>query len=216
MWFGDGSNEAKALAEQARESVRSLSNFNWTTILFLVGVLLLYFYELKRKNYKAVFAALALYSVHWFYEIMNACIEAGTGYALWTVSAESTSLILLIGVSVELSMMFSIAGFTANLLPEEKVIRLFDKINVNTRVVYVIGNAALASILEIFLAATPAFIWVYNWWGAIPVFITTYIPFFLAAALIYDAKPKTQKIFVGGMIVLNIILLAILVPLGVI
>jgi hypothetical protein len=147
---------------------------------------------------------------------MNACIAAGTGYALWTVSPESTSMIFLIGVSFELSMMFAVAGFTVNFLPDQKKIRIANKFNVNTRVVYVIGNAALAAILEIFLASTPAFIWVYKWWGAIPVFITTYIPFFIAAAAIYDAKPKVQKIFVFSLVALNILLLAILIPLGII
>lgn len=216
MWFGDGSAEAKAAADLAKTAVRSTANFHWSAIFILVAVILVYFYALKRKNYNVIFGALALYGVHWFYEIMNACICAGTGYALWTVSAESTSMIFLIGVSFELSMMFAISGFTLTLLPKEKKMLIGGKFNVNTRIVYVIGNAALASILEIFLATTPAFIWVYQWWGAIPVFVTTYIPFFLAAALIHDAKPKTQKIFVFGIAALNVLLLAILIPLGII
>ena len=63
---------------------------------------------------------LALYMVHWFYEIMNAVICAATGYALWTVSPESTSFVLLVGVSWELSMMFAVAGLImSKLLPED-------------------------------------------------------------------------------------------------
>lgn len=218
MWFGDGSDAAKAAADIAKAAVRNTDNFNWSSIFILVAVILLYGYEMKRKNYKAVYAALALYSVHWFYEIMNACIAAGTGYALWTVSPESTSVIFLIGVSFELSMMFAIAGFTVNFMPEEKKIMVGKNKNIPiyTRVVYSIGNAAMASILEIFLASMTSFIWVYKWWGAIPVFITTYIPFFAAAAFIYDAKPKTQKIFVFGLAAINILLLAILIPLKII
>lgn len=216
MWFGDGSEAARAAVDNAKTAVRSTSNFNWTTIFFLVVVLMFYFYEMKNKNYKAVFGGLALYSVHWLYEILNACICAATGYALWTVSPESTSYILLIGVSVELSLMFALSGLTVTILPEQKKIKLFNKFTINTRVAYVIGNAALAAILEIFLAGTPAFIWVYKWWGAIPVFITTYIPFFLVAALVYDAKPKTQKIVVASLVTINIVLLAVLIPLGII
>jgi hypothetical protein len=216
MWFGDGSDAARSAADAAKNAVRSMENFNWTTIFFLVVVLMFYFYEMKHKNYKAVYGGLALYSVHWLYEIMNAVICSVSGYALWTVSPESTSYILLIGVSVELSLMFALSGLTVTILPEQKKLRLFDKFTVNTRVAYVIGNAALAAVLEIFLAATPAFIWVYKWWGAVPVFITTYIPFFLVAALVYDAKPKTQRIVVGSLVALNIVLLAVLGPLGVI
>ena len=54
------------------------------------------------------------------------------------------------------------------------------------------------------------------WWGAIPVFVTTYIPFFLAAFLIPDRSPRTQKIFIGGLFGLDALLMCILIPLGVI
>jgi hypothetical protein len=70
--------------------------------------------------------------------------------------------------------------------------------------------------VEIFLASTPAFIWVYPWWGALPVFVTTYIPFFLAAFLVPDAKPAVQKVFIGGLAALDVLLLAVLIPLGLI
>jgi hypothetical protein len=212
MWFGAWGNAGAA--ERAREAVRSVGNFNWTFIALLAFVFYVYATELSRKNYRAIVAGLALYMVHWFYEIMNAVICAATGYALWTVSPESTSFILLIGVSWELSMMFAVAGvITSKLLlddPKKKIL------GINNRIFFAVINAAFFSAVEIFLATTPAFIWVYPWWGAIPVFITTYIPFFLAAFLVPDAKPRTQKIFVGGLAAVNALLLAVLIPLGII
>ncbi|MGE5493888.1 MAG: hypothetical protein ACM3S4_01075 [Burkholderiales bacterium] len=212
MWFGAWDNAGAA--ERAKEAVRSVGNFNWTFIALLAFVFYVYATELSRKNYRAIVAGLALYMVHWFYEIMNAVICAATGYALWTVSPESTSFILLIGVSWELSMMFAVAGvITSKLLlddPKKKIL------GINNRIFFAIVNAAFFSAVEIFLATTPAFIWVYPWWGAIPVFITTYIPFFLAAFLVPDAKPRTQKIFVGGLAAVNALLLAVLIPLGII
>ncbi|MDR2733164.1 MAG: hypothetical protein LBC99_00805 [Spirochaetota bacterium] len=212
MWFGDLDNIP--LADMANFAVRETYNFHWTFIAILAFVVYVYATEFKNKNFKGIAAGLALYMVHWFYEIMNAVICAATGYALWTVSAESTSLILLIGVSWELSMMFSIAGVaTHKLLPEDPKLKIF---GINNRILFAVGNAAFFSLVEIFLASTPAFIWVYPWWGAIPVFITTYIPFFLAAFLVPDAKPKTQWLFIGSLAALNALLLIILVPLGVI
>ncbi|MCL2299321.1 MAG: hypothetical protein FWC27_04145 [Firmicutes bacterium] len=209
-----GTEILKPMADLAREAVRGTGNFNWTFIALLAFVVYVYANEIKKKNYKCVAAGLALYMVHWFYEIMNAVICAATGYALWTVSPESTSYILLIGVSWELSMMFSIAGLgTHKLLPEDPKKKI---LGINNRVLFAVGNAAFFSLVEIFLASTPAFIWVYPWWGALPVFVTTYIPFFLAAYLVPDAKPKTQKIFIGGLAGVNAILLAVLIPLGVI
>jgi len=212
MWFGKLSN--KPLADLARAAVRTTGNFNWTFIAILAVVVYIYATEFQRKNFKGIAAGLALYMVHWFYEIMNAVICSATGYALWTVSPESTSFIILIGVSWELSMMFSIAGIaTHKLLPEDPKLKI---LGINNRILFAVANAALFSLIEIFLASTPAFIWVYPWWGAIPVFITTYIPFFLAAFLVPDAKPKTQRIFIGSLAALNILLLCVLIPLGIV
>lgn len=211
MLFGNSANAP--LADAARKMVRDPSNFNWTFIAFLAIVVIIYVNAIEKKEYKAIAAALALYSVHWFYEIVNAVICSIFGYALWTVSAKSTSFILLIGVSWELSMMFAIAGFTSKLLPEDKDMKIF---GINNRIVFAIGSALFFSLVEMFLAWTPAFIWVYPWWGAIPVFITTYIPFFLASYLIYDKKPRTQKRFIITMFGIDAVALAVLIPLGII
>ena len=211
MLFGD--DGLKPLADLAKEAVRSTANFNWTFIAILAFVVMIYVDEIHKKNYKAIAAALMLYSVHWLYEIANAVICHFSGYALWTVSPESTSYILLIGVSWELSMMFAVAGFTSKLLPANKDMKI---LGINNRIVFAIGSALFFSLIEIFLASTPAFIWVYKWWGAIPVFITTYIPFFLASYLIYDKEPKTQKKWIISLVCVNIVLLAVLIPLGII
>lgn len=214
MLFGDGSSAAMAAAEAAAQAVRSTDNFNWTFITLLALVVCgVYIPQIKKKNYNGIAAALALYGVHWLYEIANAVIAHFSGYALWTVSPESTSFILLIGVSWELSLMFSVAGFMADLMPADKNKKI---LGINNRIAFAIGNAAFFSIFEIFLASTPAFIWVYKWWGALPVFITTYIPFFLASNLIYDKPRKTQIKFIAIVWGLVAVLLAVLIPLGII
>lgn len=71
------------------------------------------------------------------------------------------------------------------------------------------ANATLASVLEIFLAKTTAFVWVYPWWGATTVFISVYIPFFVISAYCYDWKPAIQKKFIGGLFALNVAMLII-------
>ena len=216
MLFGDPLRKILADAVQ----VRALGNFQWTFIALLAVVFYVYLTEIKNRNFKAVIAGVSLYAVHWFYEIMNAVIAHFSGYALWTVSNESTSLVLLIGVSWELSMMFSIAGIIAfKHLPEDRNRRFFAGANgkgISGKMVVTRAMAFLFSAVEICLAATPAFIWVYRWWGAIPVFVTTYIPFFLAACYVPDASPRFQKRFIGSLVSLDILLLIILVPLGII
>lgn len=211
MLFGDWSFAAEA--ERAIAAVRDPSNFHWSILTLFALVTTVYCNEIKQKNFKTVACALMLYSIHWLYEIANAVICHFTGYALWTVSPESTSFILLIGVSAELSLMFSVAGFTCKLLPEDKNAKI---LGINSRWFLGIAYAAFCSVFEIFLAWTPAFIWVYPWWGALPVFITTYIPFFVGAYLVYDLPPKKQWTWVGSLVCINIILLAVLIPLGII
>jgi len=174
--------------------LRKGDNFQWYVIAFLALVVYVYFNEISKGNWKGIAAGLALYSVHWFYEILNALIQHFSGHALWTVPT-GTALLLLVGVGIELSFMFSIAGLVmSKLLPADPKLKL---LGINNRLLFAVGNAAFFSLVEILLAKTPAFVWVYPWWGAFPVFVTVYIPFFLAAFYCYDWKPKTQILFIG-------------------
>ena len=219
-FWGDGSDAAKALVDAIK--VRSTDNFNWTFIFILAVVFYVYWSEIHKKNYEAVFAGLALYGVHWLYEIANAIIGKASGYPLWSVSNDSTTFILLIGVSWELSMMFSLAGIISfKMMPQGRNKRYFAKgkfKGISCKLMVAIEMSLLFALFESFLAGTTnnSFIWVYKWWGVIPVFITTYVPFFLAANYVPDMKPKVRTIFLIAEWGLVALLLAILIPCGVI
>jgi len=194
------------LTQKALDILRNPETFQWYFIPLLAFVVYIYFNEISKKNWNAVAAGLSLYMVHWLYEIANALIQHFSGHALWTVP-ERTSYLLLVGVGWELSMMFAVAGLIfVKILPDDAKMKI---LGINNRVFFAIANAAFFSIFEIFLATTPAFHWVYPWWGAFPVFITVYIPFFLAANLAYDWKPKTQVTWIGSLFALNAILMIV-------
>jgi hypothetical protein len=194
------------VTQMALSILRTGDNFQWYVITLLAVVVYIYFNEISNKNWKGIAAGLALYSVHWFYEILNALIQHFSGHALWTVPT-GTTFLLLIGVGIELSFMFSVAGLVmSKLLPADPNLKL---LGINNRLLFAIGNAAFFSIVEIFLAKTPAFAWVYPWWGALPVFITVYIPFFLAAFYCYDWQPKTQIRFIGTMAVIDLLMMVV-------
>ena len=190
--------------QMALSILRKGDNFQWYVIAFLSLVVYVYLNEISKANWKGIAAGLALYSVHWFYEILNGLIQHFSGHALWTVPT-GTAFLILIGVGIELSFMFSIAGLVmSKLLPADSNLKL---LGINNRLLFAIGNAAFFSIVEIFLAKTPAFVWIYPWWGAFPVFVTVYIPFFLAAFYCFDWKPKTQVTFISTVAAIDALML---------
>jgi len=192
------------LTQQALSILRTGENFQWYVITFLAIVIYIYTNEYSKKNWKGIAAGLSLYLVHWFFEIVNALIQHFSGHALWTVPT-GTAWLLLVGVGIELSFMFSVAGLIlSKLLPENPKAKI---LGINNRIFFAIGNAALFSVIEIFLARTPAFHWVYPWWGVLPVFITVYIPFFVVSFLCHDWKPKTQRVVIGSLFVLDTVLM---------
>ncbi len=219
-FWGDGSQESMDLVSSIR--VRSTENFNWTFIFILAVVFYVYWTEIHKKNTEAVCAGLALYGVHWLYEICNAVIGKLSGYPLWSVSNESTTFILLIGVCWELSMMFSLAGIISfKMLPHDRTKRYFSKNGkggIPCRLAGALQMALLFALFESFLAGTSnhSFIWVYRWWGVLPVFITTYVPFFLASNYVPDMEPAKRRTFLLVLWGTVAVLLAVLIPAGVI
>ena len=219
-FWGDGSQEAMNLVNSIR--VRSTENFNWTFIFILAVVFYVYWSEIHKKNTDAICAGLALYGVHWLYEIANAVIGHVFGYPLWSVSNQSTTFILLVGVCWELSMMFSLAGIISfKMMPQDRSKRYFTKNGkkgISCKLVVALEMALLFALVESFLAGTSnhSFIWVYKWWGVIPVFITTYIPFFLASNYVPDMESRRRRIFLCTEWGLVALLLVVLIPLGII
>ncbi len=196
---------------QALSILRSGDQFQWYAIPLIVIVLYIYGNEYERGNYKAIAGGLGLYMVHWFVEIANAVIQHVSGHALWTVPT-GTAFSIMVGVGIEISLMFSIAGIvTTKLLPKDVNAKM---LGINSRVFVAVSTAAAASIIEIFLVRTPTFVWVYPFWGAFPVFLTVYVPFFAAAVYCYDAPLKKSFTFIGILGAINLAGLVVFGALG--
>jgi len=194
------------LTQQALAILRTGDNFHWVVITLLALVIYVYTNEYSKGNFKGIAAGLSLYLVHWFFEIANALIQHFSAHALWTVPT-GTSFLLLVGVGIELSFMFAIAGLVlSKLLPADPKAKI---LGINNRIFMAVANAALFSVIEIFLARTPAFHWVYPWWGSLTVFITVYIPFFVVSFLCYDWKPKTQRVVIGTLFVVDVLMMVV-------
>ena len=188
------------VTDQALQILRRWDLLQGFVIPLIMLVLYVHWNEISKKNWNGMAAAMSLYMIHWFVEIINALIQHFTGHALWTVPG-NTAFLILIGVGIEISLMFSIAGLVASkqLLDDPKAKIL----GINNRLFVALANAAFFSICEIPLAKSPHFAWVYPWWGAVPVFVTVYIPFFCAATYSYDWPRARQKKFIGTLFVIN-------------
>lgn len=199
------------VTNQTLGMLRKLDNLDWILVVCFAFVLYVYATSFEQKKYNQIAAGLALYAVHWFVEIVNALIQHFAGHALWTASG-GTSFVILVGVGIEISFMFAVAGLTlSKLLPADKNMKI---LGINNRIVFAVINALLIAIIEIPLAASPIFQWVYPWWGMLTVWILVYIPFFLAAFLCHDAKPKNRRIFIGSLFALNLVMMLVFIPLG--
>jgi hypothetical protein len=192
--------------QQALSILRSGENFQWFVIPLLALVVYVYANEISNRRWKPVAAGLALYAVHWFYEILNALVQHFSGHALWTVPT-GTAFLILVGVGIEISLMFSIAGLVmSKLLPADPGLKI---LGINNRLLFAVANAAFFAVIEIFLVMTPVFVWVYPWWGALPVFVLVYIPFFLAAFYCHDWKPRKQVTFIGAVFGVDAVMLVL-------
>ncbi len=186
--------------------LRDPVTFQWYVIPLLAFVVYIYANEIQHKNWNLVAAGLALYTVHWLFEILNALIQHFAGHALWTVPT-GTAFLLLIGVGIEISLMFSVAGLImSKLLPADPKLKI---LGANNRLIFTLANAAFFAIVEIFLAQTPTFVWVYPWWGALSVFALVYIPFFAAAFYVHDWPRQRQVRFIGILAALDGFLLMV-------
>jgi hypothetical protein len=188
-------------AAQALANLRDGTNFNWTVIPIFVLVLYVYAVEVERRNWSVLFAGLALWGVDWFNEIWNALVFHVTGYApVWAAPADSAYLIL-IGLNVEISMMFAFMGIlAAKTLPRDPRRTIA---GVPNRWFLAVLLSILCVIVEVALNAVDALTWDYWWWSArcpYLIVIFGYLTFFVVAFWVHDMKTVRSKAVTVGAI----------------
>ncbi len=182
-------------AAKALENLRDPSMFNWSVIPILVLVFYIYSVEVERRNWDILFAGLAFWGMDWFNEIWNGLVFHFTNYApLWAAPGDSAFLIL-IGLNIEISMMFAYMGvMAAKNLPSDKHMRILGLPN---RLVLACAFSAACVIVELFLNAADALTWDWWFWSArspIPIFLFGYLHFFLVAFWVHDMEKVSSKI----------------------
>ena len=188
-------------ASQALSILRDPSQFEWYVVPLLVLVIYVYNVEVGKRNWNTVFAGLALWGMDWFNEIWNALVFHFTQHApVWGAPAD-TAYLLLIGLNIEICMMFFILGIAAaHTLPEDKHAKIMGLPN---RLVYAVGYSIFAVVIEILLNAAGALTWDYSWWRIkVPwlIFLIGYMPFFVVCFWVHDMESVKKKAITVGAI----------------
>jgi hypothetical protein len=188
-------------AQQALSILRDGSQFVWYVIPLFAIVVYVYAVEIERRNWNLFFAGLAFWGMDWFNEIWNSLVFHFTGYApVWGAPGQ-TAYLILIGLNIEISFMFAIAGITFGkmLLPDKKTRIL----GIPNRLFFAVTGAAFCVFVEILLNSIGALTWDYPWWSATApwlIFLIGYLTFFLVSFWVHDMKSVRNKIITVGVI----------------
>lgn len=188
-------------AATALSILRDPSHFQWFIIPLLLIVLYIYSVEFEKKNWNILFGGLALWGMDWFNEIWNSLLFHFNKFAPAWATPGATAYNILIGLNIEITMMFAIMGiFACKMLPSNKRMKIF---GINNRIFFAVINALLAVGIEVLLNLTGALTWDLPWWNLRApwlIFLIGYLPFFLVAFWVHDMKKVANKIKTVGII----------------
>lgn len=193
---------------EAQDMLRDGSTFEWSTVALLGFAMYVYAVEVERRRWDIVLAGVAFWLMDWFNELANsAVLHATDRAAVWTVTGD-TSYLLLIGLTVEISLLFLVAGvvFVKQLPPREARI-----LGLPNRPVLVLAFSCLCVLVEVFLNSTGYFHWIYWWWdtpNVVLIVLLGYVPFFAVAAWVFDmgADRRRQLRVVGTILAVDLTL----------
>jgi hypothetical protein len=186
---------------EAQRLLRDDDHFKWYVVTLLVLVLYVYAVEVERGRWDIILAGLAFWLADWINEIANSLVLHFTDRApVWAVTGD-TAYLILIGLTIEISLMFAVSGIVyVKTLPEDPRAKLLGLPN---RLTIGLILSCLAVLVEVLLHAAGVFHWEYWWWGVpfvLPIVLFGYLWFFLITAYVYDLPDDRSRLrVVGGM-----------------
>lgn len=181
-------------ALRATKILRDGSQFQWHVVPLLLLVLYVYANEIERRNWNVVFAGLALWGMDWFNEIWNALVFHFTRYAPIWGAPGGTAYLVLIGLNIEICLMFAIMGVVVSkTLPADRRMRI---LGIPNRWFFAVAASVFAVLVELALNAIGQLTWDWWWWSArVPWLIVVfgYLTFFVVAFWVHDMPTVRQK-----------------------
>jgi hypothetical protein len=203
-------------AQKALSILRDPSHFQWYVIPLLLIVLYIYSVEVERKNWNIFFGGLSLWGMDWFNEIWNGLLFHFNQYAPAWATPGGTVYNILIGLNIEITLMFAVMGiFACKMLPANKKMKIF---GLNNRIFFAVLNSLLAVGIEIVLHQIGALAWDLPWWNLQApylIFLIGYLPFFLVAFWVHDMKKVSDKVkTVGAILGFDLLCMILFISLG--
>jgi hypothetical protein len=203
--------------QDAQHILRDPHMFQWSTVTLLAFVIYVYAVEIERGRFDIALAGLAFWLMDWFNELVNSAIWHMSGTApLWAVTGD-TSYLILIGLTIEISFLFLVAGVVfVKQLPADPRLRI---LGVPNRLLLVFGFSCLSVLVEVLLHAIGVFHWHYWWWNVpfVPLIVVFgYMTFYGIAAWVYDmgANRRRQVQVVAGLAVVDVVVGVVLGVVG--
>jgi len=220
--------------------VRDFSNFKWYMIPFLLIIIYMISKEIRKQNWSALLAALAFWLMDLFNEIWNALIYHFTNFApFWSTPptilspgnyVPNSSLIILIGLNIEICFMFLIMGLVSTKMFKgtiQEEFRIEDPVEqreyrrkrIKNRLIVIFSMASLCVIVEIFLNLIGILVWEWEFLWSIKnpvlIYLIGYLPFWGISAVIYDMRKRWMQILtVSSMFVVIITCMVVFILLG--
>jgi hypothetical protein len=177
--------------------VRDGSGFQWYAVALLLLVIHAYHEQAAAGRWSIVLGGLAFWLMDWINEIANALI-AHYFAPLWSVPGP-TAWRLLVGLNVEISLMFAVMGLLAvRMLPRQRRMVLP---GLDNRWLLAGVNSLLCVLVECGLNRIGALQWAWRGWNARQpwlIFLVGYLPFFLVAYRVHDLRSRHHQLAVVG------------------
>ena len=188
-------------AQDALAILRDGSLFQWYVIPLFALAVYVYAVEIEARNWNVLLGGLAFWGMDWFNEIWNSLFFHFTQYApAWGAPGE-TAYLILIGLNIEISFMFAIAGIAfCKMLPKDKHLKI---LGIPNRLFIALATAAFCVFVEVLLNLVGALTWDWTWWNVTTpwlIFLFGYLHFFLVAFWVHDMEKVSNKLKVVGTI----------------
>ena len=181
---------------RALENLRSPSHFGWYLIPILAFIVYVYVVEAERRRWDIFLAGLAFFGFEFAWEVFNALVLHWSGHAaMWSAPAD-TAYLILVGLTIEIAMMFSVAGIIfTKALPEDKTKKV---LRIPNRVLYALAFAVGCVLVETLLNNWGALVWDYSWWRwpNIWLIIVAYFAGFFGITIFHDLKSMKAKVWI--------------------